>query len=88
MTAQIKIRRRLRTDWFRVLAELLYAGVSHAEAARLIDVPLTTLRSWKAGSEPRHEDGYALLELWIAKTGKTFDQRPMAEKGGISYPYT
>lgn len=76
----------MRTDWFRVLTDLLYAGISHAEAAKTIDVPLTTLRGWKNGSEPNHDDGRALLELWIVTTGRHFEQRPQSEKGGITYP--
>jgi hypothetical protein len=83
MTARHKIGRRLRTDWFRVLADLLYAGVTLSEVSRQINVPKSTIRGWSSGSEPTHDDGYALLELWIAKTGQSFAQRPMMQKGGI-----
>jgi len=83
MTAQIKIRKRLRTDWFRVLTDLAYAGVSQAAGSEMINVPRSTIRGWAAGCEPSHDDGYALLEIWIRVTGRPFEDRPMAEKGGI-----
>lgn len=82
MTAQIKIRKRLRTDWFRVLTDLAYAGISQAAVSEMINVPRSTIRGWAAGSEPSHDDGYALLEIWIRVTGRPFEDRPM-EKGGI-----
>lgn len=83
MTAQIKIRKRLRTDWFRVLSDLAYAGVNQAAVSEMINIPRSTIRGWAAGSEPSHDDGYALLEIWIRVTGRPFEDRPMVEKGGI-----
>lgn len=83
MTEQIRIRRRLRTDWFRVLSDLVYVGVTCADVSRRIDVPRSTIRGWASGSEPTHDDGYALLEIWIERTGKQYTDRPMAVKGGI-----
>lgn len=66
-----------RTDWFRVLVDLERAGVNNADAAQCIDVPLSTLRGWKnLGSQPRHDEGYELLEVWMRVTGKDFADRP------------
>jgi hypothetical protein len=75
--AQHRMRRRLRTDWFRVLIDLQYAGHSHMRVAKLLDVPEVTLRGWKAGSEPAHANGHNLLELWHEVTGKDVGDRPM-----------
>lgn len=70
-------RKRLRTDWFRVLADLQYAGYPNTRVAAILDVPLATLRGWKAGSEPAHEYGHCLLELWTEVTDRMITMRPM-----------
>jgi hypothetical protein len=70
-------RPRLRTDWFRVLVDLQYAGYPHARVAQILDVPVATLRGWKAGSEPAHNYGHALLELWTEVMQQGLTQRPM-----------
>ncbi len=72
-----RARPRQRTDWFRVLADLQYAAYPNADVADHIGVPQGTLRGWKAGSEPRHCDGVRLLELWMAVTGKGYEDRPV-----------
>lgn len=80
MTAQAlgyRIRNRRRTDWFRVLADLQYAGYDMARVSTLLDVPQPTLRGWKSGSEPAHEYGHSLLELWCEVVGKPVKARPM-----------
>lgn len=65
-----------RTDWFRVLTDLQYAGCPNADVAAYLDVPLSTARGWKDGSEPNHHDGARLLKLWQAITGKGYEDRP------------
>jgi len=75
--AQHRIRRRYRTDWFRVLVDLQYADWPHSRVANVLDVPLATLRGWKAGSEPAHDNGHALLELWCEVMGRQLQDRPM-----------
>lgn len=77
MSARHSFRRRYRTDWFRVLVDLQYAGWPHSRVAALIDVPVGTLRGWKAGSEPAHDDGQRLLELWCEVMGREMRERPM-----------
>lgn len=72
--------RRLRTDWFRVLADLQLAGMPNLHVARAIAVPETTLRHWKQGGEPGHEDGHLLLQLWCQRTGHDIEQRPMCTR--------
>lgn len=66
-----------RTDWFRVLTDMTYAGVSNARVAHLIAVPESTVRAWKGGVEPSHHDGHRLLELWCEQSGKDIRDRPM-----------
>ena len=79
MSAQHRYKLRLRTDWFRVLIDLQYAGYPHSRVAKVLDVPLATLRGWKAGSEPAHDYGHGLLELWCGVTQHELKQRPMTE---------
>lgn len=66
-----------RTDWFRVLTDLTYDGVSNAKVGELIGVPDSTVRGWKNGIEPSHHDGHRLLELWCEQFGKALADRPM-----------
>lgn len=76
MPALLRIRRRYRTDWFRVLVDLDRRGLSNQGVADVLDVPLATLRGWKAGSEPNHYDGDRLLELWQEQIGLPLKERP------------
>lgn len=64
-------RPRHRVDWFRVLADLQYLGMSNNEAADRMGVPQRTVAGWKEGAEPRHCDGEVLIGLWCEMTGKT-----------------
>lgn len=82
MTAQAlgyRIRYRRRTDWFRVLVDLRHHGKDHAWVATVLDVPESTIKGWKAGSEPAHAYGHALLELWSEVLGKPISARPMTQ---------
>lgn len=65
---QTQVRRRFRreqpVDWFRILADLQYAGFSNADVAKILGVSASTVRTnWKRGRMPRHHDGQALLAL-------------------------
>ena len=75
-----KFRKRYRTDWFRVLVDLQYAGYPHSRVAVILDVPLATLRGWKAGSEPAHSYGHCLLELWQEVMARALQARPMTDE--------
>lgn len=70
-------RPRLRTDWFLVLRDLQYAGQSNAQVARILGVSFSTLQCWKQGSEPAHNLGHSLLEVWSEIVGKPIGERPM-----------
>jgi hypothetical protein len=74
-----------RTDWFRVLADLQYAGHDNIEVAECLGVPAGTLYGWKSGSEPRHSDGHLLLVFWSEVTGKSFDDRPMHDPLAVAH---
>ena len=80
MNARHRIRRRWRTDWFRVLADLQHADWSNLRVALHLEVQRSTLRGWKQGSEPAHCDGLRLLRLWSEVTGRDEDHRPMTDE--------
>lgn len=77
MPAHHKIHTRVRTDWFRILADLQYAGWPNSRASESIGVADNTLRGWKYGSEPAHCDGERLLCLWHSVTNRPVSDRPM-----------
>lgn len=65
---KIRVRRRFRRDppidWFRILADLQYAGINNADVARILGVPESNVRTnWKHGGRPNYEDGAALVKL-------------------------
>lgn len=70
-------RPKLRTDWFRILADLQRKDYSNARVSSILDVPGSTLFGWKSGAEPPHLYGHQLLELWCEVTGLPMVQRPM-----------
>ena len=71
----------LGIDWFRVLMDLRYAGMSERDVAGRIGVAASTVRGWKMGSAPSHEDGERLVMLWRAVTGKARDELPLCLGG-------
>lgn len=77
MSARHRYRLRLRTDWFRVIADIQRADSLTLEAIALrVGMPRTTLIGWRNGSEPDHCDGERLLALWSEVTGRALDERP------------
>lgn len=85
MSAAPKIRGKGRTDWFRVLVDLQRHGISNSKAAESIGVPLSTLAGLKGPTrpEPSYENGWRLVSLWEAATGKSANERPKLETIGI-----
>lgn len=76
MAAQHKAP-RYRTDWFRVIVDLQYAGWDLGAVSQSIEVAPSTIRGWKAGSEPPYEAGRLLLQLWSVVMGKGLLERPV-----------
>lgn len=58
-----------RVDWFRIMADLAHRGFSIRAVGFQIDVPRQTIDGWRAGIEPRHDDGERLLRFWSQATG-------------------
>lgn len=76
-------QKQRRVDWFRVLADLQYLGLTNIDVSSRLDIPRRTVGGWKSGQEPRHVDGDALLDLWCEVTGKSRHMRPMCEMAGF-----
>lgn len=81
--AQHRIRHRAGVDWFRVLADLQFLGLTNLDVSRRLVIPHRTIGGWKEGTEPRHMDGEALIELWCSMTSKTRNALPRRELAGF-----
>lgn len=79
--AQHRIRNRMRVDWFRVLADLQYLGLSNYDVSQRLGIAKRTIGGWKAGAEPRHCDGEELIALWVHMTSKPREGLPMERAG-------
>lgn len=73
-------RADVHVDWFRVLADLQYAGCANSVVAARLNIPQSTLRGWKDGSEPAHGNGERLVRLWCEITGKPREAAPVVDK--------
>jgi len=60
----VRVSRKPPVDWFRIMAELKRMGWSRITIGRVLCVPASRVRDWQYGSEPRYDDGRALLMLW------------------------
>lgn len=68
-----------RVDWFFIITDLQRVGVYPEMIARRLDVSRGTIQNFRnSGTEPRHCDGQALLNLWRTATGK--DEPPYKKK--------
>lgn len=53
-----------KRDWFRILRDLMAAGVSYAQIARKVNRNPDTVRKWANGSEPKESDARVVLGLY------------------------
>lgn len=63
MSAAVPVSSR-RRDWFRVLRDLMSAGVSMAEVAKKCGRHTTTVQAWGEGGEPKESDARVVLALY------------------------
>ncbi len=63
MTLTVSVTSRKR-DWFRILRDLMAAGVSMGEVGRKCGRNLTTVKGWADGSEPKESDARVVLALY------------------------
>lgn len=54
----------LRVDWESIFRDLRREGLTYDSISRSLNIPKATLHSWSRGTEPRYQDGEALLRLW------------------------
>lgn len=65
-----------RTDWFRVITDINRTRIATQSIAEELGVSKSAVLGWKAGSEPRHGDGEALIALWCRATGSERGELP------------
>ena len=73
------------TDWFRLITDLMQAGIPMRKIGETMGLSQLTgqmLRHYRAGVEPLHWRGEALVAFWCKTTGHPREQRPMRDKGG------
>lgn len=65
-------------DWFRIITDLIYAGVPMREIGRQIDVQLSeqVLRHYRSGTQPLYPRGEALIRFWCARLEKESHEVP------------
>jgi len=73
------------TDWFQLITDLMQAGIPMRRIGETMGFAQLTgqmLRHYRAGVEPLHWRGEALVTFWVKTTGKPREQRPVRERGG------
>lgn len=73
------------TDWFQLITDLMQAGIPMRKIGETMGLSQLTgqmLRHYRAGVEPLHWRGEALVAFWCKTTGHPREQRPMRDKGG------
>jgi hypothetical protein len=53
-----------RRDWFRILRDLMAAGVSMAKVAKAAGRDQKTVSNWAEGGEPKDSDARVVLALY------------------------
>ncbi len=75
----IRIDRRTRIDWPRIVANLRTAGMTHADIAEAVDVSRTQVVDWsrpEGQTEPAFWSGAQLLLLWSDRVGAPWTDAP------------
>jgi len=61
-----------KVDWFKVVTELEYAGMTLQQQAKEVEVKSkTTVFYWKTGSEPAFSKGMKLIDVYKSVIGTT-----------------
>ena len=80
---QVRRAQIMRTDWFAIITELQTKHdipmLRIGQRMGFASISEAALRKYRAGAEPLHWRGEALLTLWAEVTGKRVDARPMTE---------
>jgi hypothetical protein len=68
---------RKRVNWFRIIADLSRCGKSTYDISAQLERAQSTVDRWANGSEPRHNDGEDLIDMWCREMGKCRSEVPM-----------
>lgn len=73
------------TDWFQLITDLMQSGTPMrkiGEAMGLSQLTGQMLVHYRAGVEPLHWRGEALVTFWSETTGRPREERPMRDRTG------
>lgn len=70
--------RLLAPDWFRIITDLIYAGVTMQEVARRLDLITSEslIRHYRAGVQPTYVRGEQLIRLWAETMKREASEAP------------
>ena len=68
-----------RVDWFRVITELQGAGHSYRAIGTRLGVSDVAVLGWRTGSQPRHDHGERLLDMWSAALNRERVDAPIIQ---------
>jgi len=59
-------------DWFAIITDLIYAGVTMRELSSVMDVQMSAslIRAYRGGTQPTYARGEALVSYWCKRLGK------------------
>ncbi|ARJ44307.1 hypothetical protein B1H58_14715 [Pantoea alhagi] len=66
---------------FRVISDINRQDISLKEIARELDVSKSAIIGWRAGAEPGHSKGEALIDFWLHVTHQSRDALPVNVTG-------
>jgi len=77
MRSAIPVNNR-RRDWFRILRDLMAAGVSMSAVARKCCRDVGTVRAWAEGGEPKESDGRTVLAMYALHCPRQYREHQAA----------
>ena len=66
----------MKTDWFAIIAEINRHGINMSQIEVYTEIDRQKLMRYRAGTEPRYEDGLILIGFWSSITGKPQESAP------------
>lgn len=63
MSASVPVTTR-RRDWFRILRDLMAAGISMSAVARKCGRDVSTVKGWADGGDPKETDARIVLAMY------------------------
>ena len=85
MNAPMVTLKKRPIDWFLVIVDIERRGYTHSTISMGTGCSRSAIGGWRnCEHEPSHENGEALIELWMAVTSKLRDELPRRLEMGFS----